>query len=129
MSLVIFRVLLAPYQPRLADLDFLGTRRIENGEGKEYVFETYAHVAKRVRDFAAGLKHLGLKEKANVGLFSINRSEWIIAEHGCFHLNLVTVPLYDTLGDEAIEYIVNQTEMEIAVVATQKVSHRPCDPP
>ena len=102
---------------------------MENGEGKEYVFETYAHVAKRVRDFAAGLKCLGPKEKANIGLFSINRSEWIIAEHGCFHLNLVTVPLYDTLGDEAIEYIVNQTEMEIAVVATQKVSHRSHDLP
>lgn len=88
---------------------------------KEYVFQTYGHVGKRVSDLAAGLSSLSLPPKSNVGIFSINRAEWLITEQACYANNYVTVPLYDTLGDEAIEYIINQTEMQCAVVSLQKV--------
>lgn len=36
--------------------------------------------------------------------------------------NYVTVPLYDTLGDEALEFIINQTEMEVIIIEKRKVS-------
>jgi len=63
---------------------------------------------------------MSLKGQSNVGLFSINRAEWVIAEQACYANRFVTVPLYDTLGDEAIEYIVGQTEMEAVFVSLQK---------
>jgi long-chain acyl-CoA synthetase len=88
---------------------------------KEYVFQTYGHVSKRISDLAAGMSSLGLQPKSSIGIFSINRAEWLITEQACYANSYVTVPLYDTLGDEAIEHIVNQTEMECAVVSLQKV--------
>ena len=67
---------------------------------------------------------IGLKLKANqsVGLFSINREEWCVAEQACFASGLVTVPLYDTLGIESIAHICNQTEMEIIFISSDKLS-------
>jgi long-chain acyl-CoA synthetase len=56
----------------------------------------------------------------NIGLFSINRAEWIITEHACHRQGLCTVPLYDTLGDEAIEYIVNLCEISIIFCTADK---------
>jgi long-chain acyl-CoA synthetase len=45
---------------------------------------------------------LGLSKNASVGLFSVNRAEWMMGEYACFMQSFITVPLYDTLGVEAI---------------------------
>ena len=58
-----------------------------------------------------------------VGLYSINRPEWVIAEYACNYQALVTVPLYDTLGAEAIEFIFNQTEVDIVVTTADKLKN------
>lgn len=34
--------------------------------------------------------------------------QWVIIEQGCFTYSMVVVPLYDTLGTDAITYIVNK---------------------
>lgn len=34
--------------------------------------------------------------------------QWVIIEQGCYSYSMVVVPLYDTLGTEAISYIVNK---------------------
>jgi long-chain acyl-CoA synthetase len=52
--------------------------------------------------FRSGLAGLNLKKNDSVGLFSINRAEWMMGEHACFMQTYITVPLYDTLGVEAI---------------------------
>lgn len=64
---------------------------------------------------------MDLKPNQSIGLFSINREEWCITEQACFASGLVTVPLYDTLGNEAIAYICNQTEMEILFTSRDKL--------
>jgi len=46
----------------------------------------------------------------------------VMGEYACYALNMVTVPLYDTLGDDAIVHICNQTEMQVAIVSVQKVT-------
>ena len=58
----------------------------------------------------AGLSHLGLQPGAMVGLFSNNNTEWVVAEHACYMYGLTTVPLYDTLGVDAVEHIIGATE-------------------
>lgn len=64
---------------------------------------------------------LGINSNQAVGLFSINREEWCITEQACFAAGLVTVPLYDTLGNDAIAYICEQTEMEIIFTSRDKL--------
>jgi long-chain acyl-CoA synthetase len=62
----------------------------------------------------------GLKPDSCVGLFSINRAEWVIGEQSCFMYSLTTVPLYDTLGADAIEFITNQTELSVIIATKDK---------
>ena len=44
----------------------------------------------------------------------------IIKSKIVFIFCFITVPLYDTLGPEAIEYIVNQTEMKVIICTSDK---------
>ncbi|CAG8624931.1 16692_t:CDS:2, partial [Racocetra fulgida] len=88
---------------------FLGRRPIDNGVAKPYVWQTYSEVQQRVANFGSGLCKLGLKTKEFLGFFSINTPEYVIAELACNQYNFVSVPLYDTLGAEAIKFIITQT--------------------
>jgi long-chain acyl-CoA synthetase len=62
-----------------------------------------------------------LQGNCMVGLFSKNRPEWVLAEHGCFSMSVVTVPLYDTLSSQAIYYILRKTNMTCVVCSSDKV--------
>ncbi len=42
-----------------------------------------------------------------VGLYAKNREEWVISDLGCAMTAITTVTLYDTLGQESIEYILD----------------------
>ncbi|POI30485.1 hypothetical protein CIB84_005765, partial [Bambusicola thoracicus] len=41
--------------------------------------------------------------------------QWIISEYACYTYSMVAVPLYDTLGPDAILYIVNKADMSIVI--------------
>jgi hypothetical protein len=64
-----------------------------------YEWESYGDVYKRCDNFSAGLVKLGLSWKSNdtIGLYSINRPEWTIAEFASYFQSLAPVPLYDTV--------------------------------
>lgn len=46
-----------------------------------------------------------------IGIVSINREEWIVTDLACNLLDITSVPLYETLGDEMLNIILDQTEM------------------
>jgi long-chain acyl-CoA synthetase len=93
----------------------LGEREVDdNGQAGEYRWQTYAEVAKRFTWFGSGLLELtGLQSGAFVGIYSINRPEWVIVEQACNAYSLVPVPLYDTLGASAVQYIINQADIPV----------------
>ncbi|KAF0449735.1 acetyl-CoA synthetase-like protein [Gigaspora margarita] len=100
--------------------NFLGRRPIVNGVAQPYVWQTYSEVQQRVANFGSGLCKLGLKSKNILGFFSINTPEYVIADLACNKYNFVSVPLYDTLGAEALEFIINQTGMEFVFTTANK---------
>lgn len=59
------------------DRPFLGARRMENGVAKEYVWQTHKQVRERIDNFAKGLSTLGLKRQKSLGIYSVNRPEWV----------------------------------------------------
>uniref|UniRef100_A0A663MNK2 Arachidonate--CoA ligase n=1 Tax=Athene cunicularia TaxID=194338 RepID=A0A663MNK2_ATHCN len=65
----------------------------------------------------SGLLQKGCKPSPNqfIGIFAQNRPEWIISEYACYTYSMVAVPLYDTLGPEAIVYIVNKADISIVI--------------
>jgi long-chain acyl-CoA synthetase len=82
----------------------------------DFVWFTYAQVQERIDAIGSGMLHFDMAPANDighklVGLFSKNRMEWVIAEQACHAYGMVDVPLYDTLGHEAIVFIVNQTGM------------------
>jgi long-chain acyl-CoA synthetase len=95
-----------------------------------YIWESYATVSKRRLEFGRGLDHLYTKalnrspaDKWHLGIFSINRPEWVIADLGAQLFSLVTVALYDTLGPETSEFIINHSELPMIVTSLDKVGH------
>ena len=87
------------------------------GNAKDYVFNTYQQVAEERDQLGSGILHLDLCPPTEdgyemMGIFSRNRYEWVLTEQACNAYKLVSVPLYDTLGPEAISFILEQTQMK-----------------
>jgi len=93
----------------------LGFRAVStNGMATPYIYSSYTEVLTRVNAFAAGLDTLNLVRPTDdnmtlIGLYMKNCVEWFIAEQAIFCLAGATVPFYDTLGPDTVEYILNQT--------------------
>ena len=100
------------------DGPYLGTLHLKT---LEYQWLKYSEVKEMVCKAGSALEHLTAK-KSNIGIYALNRKEWTITELGCVRNNLVTVPLYDTLGKEAIVHIINETEMKLCVLAGNRIS-------
>jgi long-chain acyl-CoA synthetase len=83
-----------------------------------YVWDNFEQVDQQARAFGSGLIELGAKAKDNIGIWAVNRSEWVISSLGFYSQNMRTVSLYATLGDEAVQYIINHAE--ISIVVTEK---------
>ncbi|TMW57686.1 hypothetical protein Poli38472_014925 [Pythium oligandrum] len=99
-----------------------GTRKIVNGQAREYEWITYNQALAYVEAIASGLtKFARLKRGDMVGIFSKNRAEWCLSSHACDRMTYTLVPLYDTLGADAVPYIVNHTELTTIIYATDAV--------
>lgn len=91
----------------------------------KYIWKTYEEVYNESLLFARGVDKMGLCPKVTteydgefkfLGIYSRNRVEWMIADLGS-HANSVTVvTIYDTLGDQAIEFILEQTQLTTVVI-------------
>ncbi|GLC41297.1 hypothetical protein PLESTB_001078100 [Pleodorina starrii] len=107
----------------------LGKREMEEKADKgqktfvagPYRFQTYAEVQKDVVQVASALRALGVEPSQRVGVFGVNCPEWMIAMQACNRMSLHCVPLYDTLGENAIEYIINHSEAVAVFSSSQKL--------
>lgn len=103
-----------------------GTRRYQkdaNGAWTrgDFVWLSYAQARQDAINLGKGFRELGLARGENVGICAINRTEWVTANLANGSQGLRTVALYDTLGENTIEYIVNHAEIKLAVVSKQKL--------
>uniref|UniRef100_A0A668AR34 Long-chain-fatty-acid--CoA ligase n=1 Tax=Myripristis murdjan TaxID=586833 RepID=A0A668AR34_9TELE len=91
----------------------LGTRL----PNQPYKWLSYKEVTSRAEHLGSGLLHQGCQPNPNqfIGVFAQNRPEWIISELACYTYSMVVVPLYDTLGPDAIRYIINTAEISTVI--------------
>ncbi|XP_045062314.1 long-chain-fatty-acid--CoA ligase 1a isoform X1 [Coregonus clupeaformis] len=91
----------------------LGSRK----PNQPYEWLSYREVADKAECIGSALLHRGHSPTGDkhIGIFAQNRSEWTISELACYTYSLVCVPLYDTLGLEAIEYIVDQAAISTVI--------------
>ncbi|KAL1921580.1 uncharacterized protein VTP21DRAFT_11296 [Calcarisporiella thermophila] len=101
-----------------------GHRPIDSsGHAFPYVWQTYDQVKRRIENMGSGLRKIGLQPEGIIGIYSVNKPEWIITEYACYLHSFVHCPLYDTLGEDAITFIIQQTELSFAVCSPDKVDN------
>eukprot|EP00761_Pharyngomonas_kirbyi_P013628 gb/GECH01013657.1/.p1 GENE.gb/GECH01013657.1/~~gb/GECH01013657.1/.p1 ORF type:complete len:677 (+),score=162.47 gb/GECH01013657.1/:1-2031(+) len=106
-----------------ADRQCLGHReKLGDGKFGSYHWRTYAEVDERSTLLASGLRNQNLNPGQCVGVYSINRPEWIETDLACQKQSLLPVALYDTLGKNAVEYIINHAEISVIVCSGDRLS-------
>ncbi|EGG20097.1 fatty acyl-CoA synthetase [Cavenderia fasciculata] len=96
---------------------FLGIRGLL-ADGKTrgpYQWITYKDAAKRAENVGFALFNQGIQKGDRIGIFSINRPEWVISDMGSMNHGIVPVALYATLGPNAIEYVINHAEIKLVL--------------
>ncbi|MBA0755745.1 hypothetical protein Gogos_020603 [Gossypium gossypioides] len=104
------------------DNNYLGTRIRVDGTVGEYKWMTYREAATARTAIGCGLIHHGILKGSCIGLYFINRPEWIIVDHACSAYSLISVPLYDTLGPDAVKYIINHAELKAVFCVPQTLN-------
>ncbi|GLC43806.1 hypothetical protein PLESTB_000909900 [Pleodorina starrii] len=93
-------------------MPYLGTRkRDDKGRLGSYTWMTYAQSSDVRTAIGSGLLQLGLQPKAGVGIYSVNSKEWLLFDSALHAYSMISVPLYDTLGPDAVEFIANHAEL------------------
>ncbi|KAM6954221.1 long-chain-fatty-acid--CoA ligase 1 [Aplochiton taeniatus] len=85
--------------------------------GQPYQWISYTEVADQAQVLGSGLLAKGClpNPRQFVGIFAQNRPEWIISELACYTFSMAVVPLYDTLGVEAMVHILNLAEISLVI--------------
>ncbi|MBA0606140.1 hypothetical protein Godav_018651 [Gossypium davidsonii] len=104
------------------DYKYLGTRIQADGTVGEYKWMTYGEAGTARAAIGSGLIYHGIPKGSCIGLYFINRPEWLIVDHACSAYSLVSVPLYDTLGPDAVKYIVNHADVKAIFCVPQTLN-------
>ena len=103
---------------RHSDLPIFGARRVSpDGTPREYEWITYKQAYDRRAALSAGLLASGVAPGDHVGLYSINCTEWCLLEAAMTRVSVVSVPLYDTLGPDAVRFISNHAALSAVCVS------------
>ncbi|KAF9437633.1 hypothetical protein BGZ76_011815 [Entomortierella beljakovae] len=117
--------------PKFSNNEFLGTRAFDPSTKKygKYIWQTFGQIDNRINAFGSGLLNAyedlfgnSQLQKWSLGIWAPSGPEWYISDMTCSFYNLVSVPLYETLGADAVEYVCNHSEVKIAVCAASYVS-------
>jgi long-chain acyl-CoA synthetase len=74
---------------------------------------TWARYADRVRDFALGLKALGIGEGDVVALMGDNRPDWVAGEIAAHTVKAMTLGIYRDALEEEVAYLVTYGEAKV----------------
>ncbi|CCK72721.1 medium-chain fatty acid-CoA ligase FAA2 KNAG_0L00990 [Huiozyma naganishii CBS 8797] len=106
--------------------DFLGVRpydAVTDTWADHFEFQSYQEVARRSRAFGSGiLSVVNTKRRQTltnndfiVAVLSHNTPQWVITDLACQSFSLPNTSLYETLGPQTSEYIMNLTESPVLV--------------
>ncbi|XDG05832.1 hypothetical protein ABKA04_005447 [Annulohypoxylon sp. FPYF3050] len=74
-----------------------------------YSFLTYNEYKNRALLVGAGLRKLGLEPSDVLHIFATTSANWLCMAHGCASQSITIATAYDTLGSDAVEYSLTQT--------------------
>jgi len=95
----------------------LGHRTAEGS----YSWLSYKETAERAAAIASAMASIGVGPHDRAGVYGANCPEWMISMQACNRMTIYCVPLYDTLGENAIEYIINHSESSLVFAQAEKL--------
>ncbi|MBP6870724.1 MAG: long-chain fatty acid--CoA ligase [Bacteroidales bacterium] len=84
---------------------------------KSYSWESFASDSEKI---ACSLISMGFGHQSRIGIFSDNRLEWTLADIGILSVRGVVVPFFGTASVRQVQYIVDETEMELMFAGNQE---------
>ncbi|XWS40363.1 hypothetical protein CRYUN_Cryun18bG0134700 [Craigia yunnanensis] len=100
----------------------LGRRQTtDSKQAGPYVWITYQEAYDAALRIGSAMRSCGVNPGDRCGIYGSNCPEWIIAMEACNSQAITYVPLYDTLGANAVEFIINHAEVSIAFVQESKL--------
>ena len=107
--------------------NFIGYRKkIKKDElEKKYTWITYEQANEIIFNFSYGLNILNLcpvikfEDDSSfrfLGIYSRNKKEWLLSYLGAMRDSITIVTIYDTLGDKAVEFILEQSQVTTVVI-------------
>ncbi|XP_031498971.1 long chain acyl-CoA synthetase 1-like isoform X2 [Nymphaea colorata] len=99
----------------------LGWREIVNAKAGGYVWKTFKEAYEEALQIGSALRSSGAEPGCRIGIYGANCPQWIIAMEACNAHSLICVPLYDTLGENAVDFIIEHAEIEHVFVQSKKL--------
>lgn len=100
----------------------------ENGAWRTY---STAEVMEITGKFAAGLLRLGIsgndmtvEQQDKIAIISINRPEWILTDLACQQTGAVLVPIYPTISEAELAYVLQDSEARILFVQGEELYNK-----
>ena len=107
--------------------NFIGYRKklSKNELEKKFTWITYEEANNIMTNFCLGLNVMNLCPKIDIenegsfrflGIYSRNKKEWLLSFLGAMKDSITIVTIYETLGDLAVEFILEQTQITSVVI-------------
>jgi long-chain acyl-CoA synthetase len=74
-----------------------------------------------VNNVSHALLALGLSDKDKVAIISNNRPEWNFCDYGCQQANIVTVPIFPTISNTDLQFILNHGEVKAIFISDKAI--------
>lgn len=90
----------------------------ENKQWRKYSSNDFLN---RVNYVSYGLFALGLQEGDKVAIISNNRPEWNFCDFGCQQANIISVPVFPTISDHDLAFILNHAEVKAVFISDRQI--------
>lgn len=90
-------------------------------ENKQWKKHSSEDLINNVNAVSFGLLALGLTNKDKVAIISNNRPEWNFCDYGCQQANIVTVPIFPTISNTDLQFILNHGEVTTVFISDKSI--------
>ncbi|KAJ2328795.1 medium-chain fatty acid-CoA ligase faa2, partial [Coemansia sp. RSA 2702] len=92
----------------------------DTGRAGPYRWLTWDLFHERFVNLSSGLRLIGLQAGDRVGIMLDNSIEWVLTEYATYYQRFISVPIYMSLSQSAIEHIIREAEIKTVVCRSEQ---------
>jgi len=122
---------LTPHYPAtLPDLFLRAAREFDLPDALNYKKDgewlkiSSSEMIERSENIALGLHSLGLNKGDRAAILAANSPDWTLADAGCQFAGIVDVPIYTTLANDSVRYIIDDSETRVLFLQDRETYDR-----